>query len=283
MSASVTGLSHRRPRGARLAFFALLILAALFFLMPVYLMLITGLKEARNVSLSTMWDLPSTLTGGGFIEAWNRLAPNLRNSLIVTVPATVLSCAIGSLNGYIISKWRFRYSNAIFIALVFGMFIPFQSVLIPLIKTLQFVGLYSTLLGLIFVHTVYGIAITTLIFRNYFAAIPRDLVDAARVDGAGVLGTYRHIMLPLSVPAIVVAAIIQFTGIWNDFLFGLTVTPDPRVQPVMIALNNLSSTFSVDWNVLMAGALVAALPTALIYLFLSRYFLSGLVAGAVKG
>jgi glucose/mannose transport system permease protein len=268
---------------ARLALLGVLVLASLFFLAPIYLMLITGLKEARNVSLSTMWDLPSTLSGGGFAEAWNRLAPNLRNSLVVTIPATVLSCAVGSINGYLFSKWRFRWSELIFIALVFGMFIPFQSVLIPLIKTLQAVGLYSTLVGLILVHTVYGIAVTTLIFRNYYASIPGELIDAARVDGAGVIGTYRHVLLPLSIPAIVVAAIFQFTGIWNDFLFGLTVTPDPRVQPVMIALNNLSSMFSVDWNVLMAGALVAALPTALIYLVLSRYFLSGLVAGSVKG
>ena len=274
------GTTRLLGRGVVIAF---LLLAAVFFLMPVYLMLITGLKEARNVSLSTMWDLPSQISGGGFAEAWLKLAPNMRNSLVVTIPATVLSCAIGSLNGYVLSKWRFPGSNGLFLALLFGMFIPFQSVLIPLIKTLQAVGLYSTLVGLIVVHTIYGIAVTTLVFRNFFVTVPSELIDAARVDGTGILGTFRHIMLPLSAPAFVVAAIFQFTGIWNDFLFALTVTPDPRVQPVMVALNNLSSTFSVDWNVLMAGALVAALPTAIIYLALGRWFLSGLTAGAVKG
>src|SRR5690606_1072734 len=133
--------------------------------------------------------------------------------------------------------------------------------IIPLIKTLQVLGLYGSLLGLIVVHTIYGLAITTLLFYNYYVRIPSELIEAGRVDGAGVLGIYWHVVLPVSIPAFVVGAIIQFTGIWNDFLFGLVVTPDPRVQPVMISLNNLSSTFSVAWNVLMAGALVAALPT----------------------
>jgi glucose/mannose transport system permease protein len=262
---------------------AAIVFASLFFLMPIYVMLVTGLKSADNVSLSTMWQLPSPITGGAFLEAWDRLASSMRNSFIVTIPATALSCMIGSINGYLLSKWRFRFSNVVFIAIVFGMFIPFQSVLIPLIKTLQFLGLYGSLLGLILVHTIYGMAVTTLIFRNFYVNIPNELIDAGRVDGAGVLGIFRHIVLPISIPAFVVGAIFQFTGIWNDFLFGLVVTPDPRVQPVMIALNNLSSTFSVAWNVLMAGALVAALPTAILYLVLGRYFISGLTAGSVKG
>lgn len=144
-------------------------------------------------------------------------------------------------------------------------------------------GLYCTIPGLILVHSIYSIAVTTLIFRNYYTGIPDEMVDAARVDGAGILKSFRHVILPLSGPGFVVAAIFQFTGIWNDFLFGLVVTPDPRVQPIMVAVNNLSGSFSVDWNVVMAGAFIAALPTAVIYLLLSRYFVAGLTAGSMKG
>jgi glucose/mannose transport system permease protein len=260
-----------------------LIVAALFFLMPVYVMVVNGLKDASNVSVSEMWSPSANLSGGGFTEAMSRLAPSLRNSFMVTVPATILSCVIGSINGYLFAKWRFRGSRFLFVMLIFGMFIPFQSVLLPLIRTLQAFDLYGTIPGLIVVHSIYGIAITTLIFRNYYVALPTDLIDAARVDGCGVVSTFLRVVLPLSIPGFVVAGIFQFTGIWNDFLFALTVTPDPRVQPVMVALNNLSGSFSVDWNVVMAGAFIAAIPTALVYLVLSRYFVQGLTAGSIKG
>jgi glucose/mannose transport system permease protein len=255
----------------------------LFFLMPVYVMVVTGLKEARNVSLSTMWNLPQQLSGGGFAEAWNRLAPNLGNSLMLAIPATIISAVWGSINGYVFAKWKFRGSNLLFALLVFGMFIPYQSILIPLIQFLQQVKLYGTIYGLVTVHVIYGIAITSLIFRNYFANIPDELMEAARIDGAGIIRTYTHVMLPLSLPGFVVVGIFQFTNIWNDFLFGVTILPNPTAQPITVALNNLSGSFSVDWNVVMAGAVVAALPTALVYIFLGRFFVRGLLAGSVKG
>ena len=205
------------------------------------------------------------------------------NSLIMVIPATIISSFFGAINGYLFAKWKFRGSDALFTLMLFGFFIPYQSILIPLVRFLQTIKLYGTIPGLITVHVVYGLPITTLIFRNYFAGVPTALVEAAQVDGAGIIKIFTTIMLPLSIPSFVVVGIFQFTNIWNDFLFGVTVVPNPAAQPVTIALNNLSGSFSVDWNVVMAGAVVAALPTALIYLFLGRYFISGLMAGSVKG
>lgn len=262
---------------------AALLGGAVFFLMPIYVMVVTGLKESTKVSLSTMWNLPQQLTGGGFLEAWNRLVPNLGNSLKLATASTVISAVWGAVNGYIFSKWKFRGSNLLFTLLVFGMFIPYQSILIPLIQFLQQIKLYGKLWGLVTVHVIYGLPIVSLIFRNYFANIPDDLVDAARIDGAGIVRIFTRVMLPLSKPAFVVVAIFQFTNIWNDFLFGVTVLPNPSEQPITVALNNLSGSYSVDWNVVMAGAVVAALPTALVYIFLGRFFIRGLLAGSVKG
>ncbi len=256
---------------------------ALFFLMPIYVMVVTGLKQAQNVSLSTMWQLPVHLSGGGFYEAWRRLYPNLGNSLQLTIPATIISSILGAINGYIFSKWKFRGANTLFAVLVFGMFIPYQSILIPLIQFLQQIKLYGTIGGLILVHVVYGLPICSLIFRNFFAGIPDELVEAARLDGAGVIRIFLLVMLPLALPAFVVVGIFQFTNIWNDFLFGVTILPNPNAQPVTVALNNLSGSFSVDWNVVMAGAVIVALPTALIYILLGRFFVRGLLAGSVKG
>jgi glucose/mannose transport system permease protein len=260
-----------------------LLLCMLFFLMPVYVMVVNGLKESANVSVSTMWNLPAHLTGGGFAEAWRRLYPNLGNSLMLTIPATVISSILGSINGYLFAKWKFRGANVLFAFLVFGMFIPYQSILIPLIQWLQSIHLYGTIWGLITVHVIYGLPITSLIFRNYFANLPDELLEAARIDGAGLIQIFTRVMLPLAKPAFVVVGIFQFTNIWNDFLFGVTILPNPQAQPVTVALNNLSGSFSVDWNVVMAGAVVAALPTALVYIFLGRYFIRGLLAGSVKG
>jgi glucose/mannose transport system permease protein len=260
-----------------------LICCALFFLMPIYVMVVTGLKQAQNVSLSTMWQLPVHLSGGGFYEAWRRLYPNLGNSLQLTIPATIISSILGAINGYVFSKWKFRGANTLFAVMVFGMFIPYQSILIPLIQFLEQIKLYGTIGGLILVHVVYGLPICTLIFRNFFAGIPDELVEAARLDGAGVIRIFLLVMLPLALPAFVVVGIFQFTNIWNDFLFGVTILPNPNAQPVTVALNNLSGSFSVDWNVVMAGAVIVALPTALIYILLGRFFVRGLLAGSVKG
>jgi glucose/mannose transport system permease protein len=256
---------------------------AAFYLMPVYVLLVTGLKPLPEVNLEHMWSLPSTVTLDGFAAAWQKLEPNLRNSVILVIPATILSTILGSINGYILAKWRFRGSNVLFTLLLLGMFIPYQSVLIPLVELLQSVHLYGSIVGLIVVHIIYGIPITTLIFRNYYAEIPKELLEAAAIDGAGFMGIYRWVLLPLSAPVAVVVAIWQFTSIWNEFLFAVVVTSNPSVQPITVALNNMAGSFVVEWNVQMAGALLAALPTLLVYVLLGRFFMRGLLAGSLKG
>ncbi len=262
---------------------AVLILALIFFLLPVYVMVVNGLKDAQHVSLSTMWNLPQNLSAGGFADAWKQLSPNLLNSLLMVIPATVLSSVIGSINGYFLSKWKFRGSDTLFTLILFGFFIPYQVILLPLVQFTQTIGVYGSIVGLILVHVIYGIPVTTLIFRNFYAGIANELIEAAVVDGANKYQIFSSIMFPLAFPAFVVVGIFQFTNIWNDFIFGVTIVPNPQAQPITIALNNLSGNFSVDWNVVMAGAVLAALPTALVYIFLSRHFVRGLLAGSVKG
>jgi glucose/mannose transport system permease protein len=274
---------RRKSRLGNAIIVTLLLLAAAFYVMPIYVMVANGLKDNSYVSLATMWQLPRDLSGGGFADAFDRLRPNLWNSVRMVVPATIASALLGAVNGYLFSKWKFRGSDVLFTLVLFGMFIPYQSILIPLIRTLQEVKLYGSTTGLIVVHVVYGLPIATLIFRNYFANVPGELLEAARVDGAGLVAIFRQIMLPLSLPAFVVVGIFQFTNIWNDFLFGVTVVSDPKAQPITVALNNLSGSFSVDWSVVMAGAVVAALPTAIVYIVMGRFFIRGLLAGSMKG
>ena len=275
--------TRRRWSVGRVLLTVILLLAVLFYLLPVYVMVINGFKSAANVSIDRMWELPRSLNAGGYAEAWDKLNQNMWTSALMVIPATLISSMFGALNGYLFSKWRFRGSDLIFTLMLFGMFIPYQSVLIPLIKFLQQIGLYGTIPGLIVVHVVYGLPITTLIFRNYFTNIPGELLEAARVDGAGLIQIFWQHMLPLSLPAFVVVGIFQFTNIWNEFLFGLTVITNPARQPVTVALNNLSGSFSVSWNVMMAGAVITALPTALIYILLGRFFIRGMLAGSMKG
>ena len=274
---------RKRRRVGHYVVVAILLAAMAFYLMPIYVMVMNGLKDKSYMTLADMWKLPRDLSGGGFGEGWDALSPNLWNSLRMAVPATLLSSLLGAINGYLFSKWKFRGSDIIFTLVLFGMFIPYQSILIPLIQTLQDLGLYGHWYGLILVHVIYGIPITTLIFRNYFANVPNELVEAARIDGAGLVEVFRRIMLPLAAPAFVVVGIFQFTNIWNDFLFGVTVVFDPANQPITVALNNLSGTNSVDWTVVMSGAVLAALPTAVVYVLLGRFFIRGLLAGSMKG
>jgi glucose/mannose transport system permease protein len=262
--------------------FGLLVACAAFFLLPIWVMLITGLKSFDEVSLARMWELPSGINFANFVAAFERLAPNLLNSVLLAVPAAAISALIGSLNGYILSKFRFPGSDIVFTLFLVGMFIPYQSVLIPLVVFVQTIGLSGSLVGLILVHVIYGIPITTLIFRNYYATVPTEIVESARVDGAGFFAIYRHLILPLSVPGFAVVLIWQFTQVWNEFLFALVLTR-PQTWPVTVALNNMAGTQIVEWNVQMAGALLAALPTLVVYIFLGRYFLRGLMAGALKG
>ena len=273
-------MALRRP--SRLLVYLLLTLAAIIYLLPIYVLLVTGMKSFAEVSLKTMWNLPSGIHFDSFIEAFSKLVPNLRNSLLLAVPATVISCMVGSLNGYIFAKLRFRGSEIIFPAILFGMFIPYQSILIPLVRFMQSIHLYGGIPGLILVHVIYGIPITTLIFRNYYATISTEILEAARMDGASMMGVYWRVIFPLSPPSFVVVLIWQFTSIWNEFLFAIILT-NPSQWPITVALNNLAGSQIVEWNVQMAGAFLAALPTLLVYIFLGRFFLRGLMAGALKG
>jgi glucose/mannose transport system permease protein len=276
MTAAITG-THKSRKWV----FIPLTMMALFYLLPMFVMLNTGFKSFEEVSLATMWQLPSALSLDNFRRAWEVLQPNMINSLKIVIPAATISSILGSINGYVLSKWKFRGANVVFPLLLFGMFIPYQSVLIPLVQVMSWAGLAGSIWGLIIVHVIYGIPITTLIFRNYFAAIPETLIEAAKVDGAGIWQVYWRIMLPLSVPAFVVVYIWQFTSAWNDFLFAVLLTSQDN-WPVTVALNNMAGSQIIAWNVQMAGSFLAALPTLLIYIFLGRYFLRGMMTGALK-
>jgi len=286
--------------GSRLGIYLALLAASAFYLLPVYVLLVTSLKPYAEANLAGMWHLPSAPSLESFLRAFEQLRPHFRNSLYLTIPATLLSSLLGSINGYVLSKWRFRGSEVLFPIMLFGMFIPYQSILIPLVQVLQKVnaaaeamripvalrGLvpgYGSIAGLAFVHIVYGIPITTLIFRNYYATVPNELVEAAKIDGANIFKVYRWVLFPLSMPAFAVVMIWQFTSIWNEFLFALVLTQNPAIRPVTVALYNLAGSYIVEWNVQMAGALLAAMPTLLVYIFLGRFFMRGLLAGALKG
>ena len=273
----------RRPlRPSRLITYALLIIVAVFYLLPIYVIVVTALKSFVEVSHSTPWQLPSAPSVEAFSNAFSTLAPSFLNSVLLVVPATLLSALLGSLNGYVLSKWRFRGADIIFTLLLFGMFIPYQSILLPLVLVLQKIQLYGGIPGLVLTHVVYGIPITTLIFRNYYAAVPTELIEAARIDGASVMGVYRRIMLPISMPGFVVVLIWQFTSIWNEFLFAVTLTLSDQ-WPITVALNGLAGSLLAHYEVQMAGALLTALPPLVIYIVLGRYFIRGLLAGALKG
>ncbi len=259
-----------------------LLFMTVFYLIPMYVVIVTGFKGFEEVSLRTMWELPSRLRFDNYIEAYRNLAPSLWNSVNMVFPAAIISSFIGSINGFVLSRWKFRGADIIFPLLLFGMFIPYQSILIPLVEFMRTINMYGGLPGLIMAHIIYGIPITTLTFRNYYATIPKEIIEAARIDGANLLKTYRHIILPVSMPSFVVVLIWQFTSAWNDFLFAVVLTK-PEFWPITVALNNMAGSQIIAWNVQMAGSLLTALPTLLVYIFLGRYFLRGLMAGALKG
>ncbi|HTP27278.1 MAG TPA: carbohydrate ABC transporter permease [Anaeromyxobacteraceae bacterium] len=272
-----------KPRwGLRLALYVLLVLAVSFFLMPVYMMLVTAFKEPRAINLDTAWQLPQVWNWLSFAEAWRAFRPKLLNSLILTVSASAISAVVGSLNGYALAKWPFPGSRALFSFMLFGMFIPYQAILIPLFQFVKAIGLYGSIWGLVLVHTVYGLPITTLIFRNTYVEIPSEIVESMCIDGAGFFGIYRYGVFPLSLPGFVVVIIWQFTQIWNEFLFAVSLS-NPASQPITVAIAQLAGGEAVKWNLPMAGALLAALPTLLVYVVFGRYFVRGLLAGSVKG
>ncbi|WP_319561941.1 carbohydrate ABC transporter permease [Marispirochaeta sp.] len=259
------------------------ILSAFFFLFPVYVLLNTSLKPFSEVRISEMWIPVSKLSLEGFIHSFSKLSGNLRNSFMLVIPVSFFSILFGSLNGYVFAKWRFRFSNILFALIIFGMFIPYQSILIPLVHSLNRMKLYGTLQGLILTHIIYGLPISTLMFRNYYAKLPDELIEAGMLDGLGIWGVFRTIIAPISAPAMVVVLIWQFTSVWNDFLFAVVITQKPSIQPITVALQNLAGSQVIEWNVQMAGALIAAIPTLFVYIFLGKYFIRGLLAGSVKG
>jgi glucose/mannose transport system permease protein len=258
-----------------------LVIMAIMYLIPMYVMLATSFKGFAEVDLKTMWNLPLGIHFDNFIEAYSKLAPSLGNSFAMVIPAALISSMLGSLNGFILAKWKFKGADFIFPFILFGMFIPYQSILIPLVQFMKAINL-TGLPGLAMAHIIYGIPITTLTFRNYYASLPQELLEAAKIDGADMLGIYRHILLPISIPSFVVVLIWQFTSAWNDFLFAVVLTGN-KTWPVTVALNNMAGSQIISWNVQMAASFLAALPTLLVYIFLGRYFLRGLLSGAIKG
>ena len=266
----------------RASIYLVLIVLTAAFMLPVYLVLTTGLKTPQEINLLDTWRLPQGLNFASFGEAFNALLPYLINSVILTIPATIISAMLGSLNGYVLSKWTFPGANVVFPLMLFGMFIPYQSILIPLFQTLNSLGLFGGLGGLMLAHIVYGLPITTLIFRNYYAEVPTEMIEAGQIDGAGFFGIYRDILFPLSLPGFVVVIIWQFTQIWNEYLFAVTLTKN-QWWPITVELSQLGSGQAINYSVQMAGAFLTALPTLLVYILLGRYFIRGLLAGSIKG
>ncbi|HXF98023.1 MAG TPA: carbohydrate ABC transporter permease [Gaiellaceae bacterium] len=272
----------RRTSALGAKYLALVFFAALV-LTPLYVLLVASFKGGLEADPSNAWSLPRDWSFEAWRQAWEQLRPNLANSLYLVVPATVLSTVLGSLNGFVLSRWRFPGSDAVFTFLLFGMFIPYQAVMIPLTQLFADLDFPPGIPRLVFAHIVYGIPITTLIFRSYYATIPEDLIEAARMDRAGMARTYLSVVLPLSAPAFVVTAIWQFTSIWNDFLFAVFLITDPSQWPVTVALNNTTGSLVTPYNLQMAAALLASLPTLVVYVLLGRFFIRGLLAGALKG
>ncbi|SDF97257.1 carbohydrate ABC transporter permease [Phytopseudomonas seleniipraecipitans] len=269
---------------SRVAIYATLLFAAALYLVPLIVMLLTSFKTPEDVRAGNLLSWPEAFTLIGWVKAWDVVGGYFWNSVKIAVPAVLISTAVGALNGYVLSMWRFRGSQLFFGLLLFGCFLPFQTVLLPASFTLGKFGLANTTTGLVLIHVVYGIAFTTLFFRNFYVSVPDALVKAARLDGAGFFTIFGRILLPMSLPIIMVCLIWQFTQIWNDFLFGVVFASGDS-QPITVALNNLvnTSTGAKEYNVDMAAAMIAGLPTLLVYVVAGKYFLRGLTAGAVKG
>ncbi len=292
-SASTQMAAIRTTPITRAATYTVLLLIAAYYLLPLYVMLVNSLKPLDEIRQGQMMNLPNTWTLDPWRSAWSTaqigvsptgLVPYFLNSFLMVIPAVAIATILGALNGYVLTKWRFRGDNYVFGLMLFSCFIPFQIVIIPMAAVLGFLGLSGTIAGLVLVHTVYGLGFTTLFFRNFYAAFPTELVRSAMVDGAGFFKIFWRILLPLSVPIVIVTVIWQFTNVWNDFLFGASFS-DYDSFPMTVALNNLvnSSTGVKEYNVHFAGAILAALPTLIVYIVSGRYFVRGLMAGAVKG
>lgn len=290
-------LSTAQTQGAsvlgRVIIYTLLILVSIYYLLPLFVMVSTSLKSLDEIRTGSLIALPRDVTFAAWLKAWDSACTGVQcqgmkgyfwNSMRFVIPAVLISTGIGAINGYVLTMWRFKGSDMLFSLLMIGCFIPFQVVLLPMARTLGWLGIANSTTGLVFVHVVYGLAFTTLFFRNFYISVPEELVKAAKIDGAGFFRIFWRIILPLSIPIIVVSIIWQFTQIWNDFLFGVVFSSGER-QPITVALNNLvnTSTGVKEYNVDMAAAIIAGLPTLFVYVVAGKYFVRGLTAGSVKG
>jgi glucose/mannose transport system permease protein len=289
MAAATAGA---RMKWTRVIVYAALIILALLFLVPLGVVVVNSLRSSQEIAATSLIGWPSHLVFTNYGQAWSKfcmaehcwgIKPYMLNSLTLAIPATILSTLLGALAGYSISLWRFRGDQFVFAVVTLGIFLPEQMKLIPWVVVLRDLSLMNTIAGLILIHTVQGMSFTTLFCRNYYVGIPQDLLKAARIDGAGFFRIFWKIILPLSPPILIVTVIFQFTGIWNEFLFGVTFTSGGQ-QPVTAALIALSAAITSEpmYGEQSAAVLIAALPTLLVYLFGGRYFLRGLTAGAVK-
>ncbi|GAB6263553.1 carbohydrate ABC transporter permease [Photobacterium sp. CCB-ST2H9] len=277
----------------RMAIYSGLLFFCVVYLMPLVVMVMTSFKTLPDIKSGNLMSLPQEWVGYAWNKAWSGACTGVScdgikgyfwNSFQMVIPAVAISTLLGAFNGYVISKWQFRGSQLFFSLMLFGCFIPFQVILLPMAALLGKLGLANTTAGLVTVHVIYGLAFTTLFFRNFYVGVPDELVKAAKLDGAGFFTIFFRILLPLSTPIIMVTVIWQFTAIWNDFLFGV-VYSGAETQPITVALNNLvnTSTGVKEYNVDMAAAIIAALPTLLVYVLAGKYFVRGLTAGSVKG
>lgn len=285
---------HRLGRRfLRFLLYFMLVLVALYYLMPLFVMVTTSLKELSEIRSGNLMYLPQKVVFDAWETAWssactgvicNGLKPYFWISIKMTVLSVLIATALGAFNGYVLAQWRFKYADTIFTLMLFGCFIPFQIVLLPMARVLGFLGLAGSVSGLVLVHVIYGISFSTLFFRNFYVTVHPELVKAAKVDGAGFFRVFFSIFLPISPPIIVVTLIWLFTNIWNDFLFGVSFGQS-GIQPVTVALNNIvnSTTGVKEYNVDMAAAIITGLPTLFVYIVAGRYFLRGLTAGSVKG
>lgn len=286
----------RRPKrltAARVGVYAFLILSALFFLLPAWIMLLTSLKPMDEVRLGNILALPVNWTLQPWIAAWAEACTGLRcegisvgfwNSVRILIPSVILSILVGALTGYALSFWRIRGANLLFGILLIGAFIPYQVFLYPLVRIFSTVGIYDSLPGIVLIHIVFGMPIMTLLFRNYYASLPIELFNAARIDGGGFLTIFLRVILPMSTPILIVATILQVTGIWNDFILGLTFAGRDNL-PMTVQLNNIVNSTQGEraYNVDMAATILTGLVPLVVYFVSGRWFVRGIAAGAVKG
>ena len=264
-----------------------LTLLLIAFMLPVYGVAVTAFKSVAEVSANGYWTPPAALNPENFIKVMDPESGNLglylKNSLLLTLPASLFSIALGTLAGYGLGKYSFKGDAMLFIFIVAGMFLPPQIALIPVFRLMNDIGLYDTIWAVIIVHTAFGIPICTLVMRNFFQVVPNALREAALIDGANEYAIFFRIMLPLTRPALAVLATLQFTWIWNDFLWPFILTQRADSQTIMVGILNLTGQYSVDWGGQAAASLIGSLPTLFIFIFFQRYFIKGLTLGAVKG